>query len=101
MQLRKQPLVGHITSNDDAIHLLLAEVLERMDERPVGVCATKMYVADNANDEVRLTKGGNLFSKARRAKIGSTGEGCGALKKFSAIHSKGELVVNYAGKKGE
>ena len=87
LKLRDEPLVGHIPSNDNTVHFVLAEVLECVDESLSSICTTKMNVADDSDDEVGLSQSRNLVSQAGSAEISRTRKDSSTLKEFSAIHN--------------
>ena len=97
LQLRKKSLVGHIASDDDAVHLMLAEVFEGMDERSVCIGSTQMNITHDADDEIGLHQIRNLVSQRWQTKVSCSGKDGSALKEFSTIH--GQLIFADKGTK--
>ena len=88
LKLWKESLVGHIASYDDTIHLEPTEAFKGMDERLGCICAAKMDVAHNADDEIRLFQfGSKLVGQTWSAEISRTRKDGRALKELSAIHN--------------
>lgn len=88
LQFGKQSLVGHVAGYDNAVHLQTTEVFEGVDERLGSVCAAKMNVAHDADDQVGLAQRSQRLSPARSAQVSCSGQGTRSPEEFSSVHNQ-------------